>query len=58
MLPLEAFVKGHLRVIWRVTTKVFDGWFQKVPSKKHDSMLTLFSSFWGSKYGSKNRDDY
>ncbi len=33
-VPLEAFVKGHLRVVSRVTTKVFDGWYSWVPSKK------------------------
>ena len=33
-VPLVAFVKGHLRVVSRVTTKVFDGWYSWVPSKK------------------------
>ncbi len=30
-VPLEAFVKGHLRVVWKASTKVFDGWIQNVP---------------------------
>ncbi len=24
-VPLVAFVKGHLRVVWKASTKVFDG---------------------------------
>ena len=29
-LPLEAFVKGYLRVVWRATTKVFDGFKKNI----------------------------
>ena len=38
-VPLEAFVKGHLRVVWKATTKLFDGWFSWVPSKKDKKNL-------------------
>ena len=32
-VPLEAFVKGHLRVVWKASTKVFDGYEKNIRQK-------------------------
>ena len=42
-LPLEAFVKGHLRVVLRATTKVFDGW-KKISVKKTQLIISVQTS--------------
>ena len=34
MVPLEAFVKGHLRIILKASTKVFDGSSKSTPQKR------------------------
>ena len=58
-VPLEAFVKGHLRVVWRATTKLFDGWYSWVPSKHDFCVLCknrlnlLFYSIKGHHFGYK-----
>ena len=44
-VPLEAFVKGHLRVVWRATTKIFNGcvkYILSIPFVK----ISVFSSIF------------
>ena len=55
--PLVAFVKGHLTVVSRASTKIFDGWFKNIrqkrgPSKK--SYSTLFMTLFGPFLCSRN----
>ncbi len=48
-VPLVAFVKGHLRVVLKATTKLFDGCEKNTRQKRVIYYLPQQSPFWVEK---------